>query len=51
MRISIGHLPYPEKDIITPQVTRKIVHACNVMNEFTGQGKRLITEITTPDFF
>ncbi len=40
---------------ITPQVTRKIVHAntneCNVMNEFIGQGKRLITEITTPDFF
>ncbi len=40
--------------IITPQVTRKIVHAmneCNVMNELIGQGKRLITEITTPDFF
>ncbi len=36
---------------VTPQVTRKIVHAMNVMNEFTGQGKRLITEITTPDFF
>ncbi len=38
-------------DIVTPQVTRKIVHAMNVMNVFTGQGKRLITEITTPDFF
>ncbi len=33
---------------VTPQVTRKIVHA---MNEFIGQGKHLITEITTPDFF
>ncbi len=37
--------------MITPQVTKKIVHAMNVTNEFIGQGKCLITEITTPDFF
>ncbi len=36
---------------VTPQVTRKIVYAMNECNEFTGKGKRLITEITTPDFF
>ncbi len=40
-----------QQKLITPQVTRKIVHAMNVMNEFIGQGKRLITETTTPDFF
>ncbi len=35
----------------SPRNVMNVMNVMKVMNEFTGQGKRLITEITTPDFF
>ncbi len=36
---------------VTPQATRKIVHAMNVMNECPASAESFRAEVSTPDFF